>query len=100
MSDVGCRILPSRMSDVGCRMSDLGCRIFNNGSDVGFLKSMSKFNKSDVGCRIFKVGCRMAPISFRRLDLFWLQFDFIFRRIRFLGGFRNKQLEKRMRFTC
>ena len=31
MSDVGCRILPSRMSD------------------VGFLKSMSNFNKSDVG---------------------------------------------------
>ena len=35
-SDVGCRILTSPMSDVGCGMSD--------------------FNKSDVGCRMWDVG--------------------------------------------
>ena len=37
MSDVGCRILPSRMSDVGCWMSDVGCRMLDfNKSHVGF----------------------------------------------------------------
>ena len=41
----------------GCRMSDVGCRISTS--------RMSDFYKSDVDCRIFKVGCRMAPISFR-----------------------------------
>ena len=49
----------------------VGCRIFDK-SDVGcrILKSrMSDFYKSDVECRIFKVGCRMAPISFRTLRL-------------------------------
>ena len=35
MSDVGCRILPSRMSDVGFKQVDVGF----SKSDVGFFKS-------------------------------------------------------------
>ena len=66
MSDVGCRILTSRMShfyksDVG--FLQVGCRILTS--------RMSDFYKSDVECRIFKVGCRMAPISFRTFALTW-----------------------------
>ena len=71
MSDVGflqarcrilqvrCRILTSRMSDF--YKSDVGCRILTS--------RMSNFYKSHVECRIFKVGCRMAPISFRTIEL-------------------------------
>ena len=70
---VGCRILTSRMSDVGCRILTSRMSHFYK-SDVGFLQvgcriltsRMSDFYKSDVECRIFKVGCRMAPISFRK----------------------------------
>ena len=51
--DVGCLIST-------CPMSDLYKSDFNR-SDVGFLQ---------VECRIFKVGCRMAPISFRIMQLF------------------------------
>ena len=51
--DLGCRILTSRMSDVGCRMSDVGCR-------------MSDFNKPDVG--FLQVGCRMSDFLSRMSD--------------------------------
>ena len=55
---VGCRILTSRMSDVGCRISDF------NKSNVGF---------QQVGYRMFTsrmsdAGCRMPDFESRTSD--------------------------------
>ena len=53
MSDVGCRISTSRMSDFN--KSDVGCRILTS--------RMSDFNKSDVG--FLQIGCRMSDGTYK-----------------------------------